>query len=78
MKIKIKCSTCNGTGLYFHWSCKANEAQECAECKGTGYKEAEPFTEKEHVPGIDTVVTDAFGCMNPGHKRVPYTDWFKK
>lgn len=77
--MKVKCNTCKGTGLYRHWSCKKGEAQECATCKGTGYQEVnyEPFTGKEYVSDIDTVVTDAFGSMNPGSKRVPYTQWIK-
>lgn len=76
--MKVKCNTCNGTGLYRHWTCKSGEAQECATCHGKGYQEMEPFIAKERVPGIDTVVTDAFGCMNPGTMRVPYRKWLER
>ena len=78
--MKVKCKTCNGTGLYRHWTCKKGEAQECATCKGTGYQEVdyEPFITKELVSDINIVVTDAFGCMNAGSNRVPYEYWIKK
>lgn len=78
--MKVKCNTCNGTGIFKHWTCAPDEAQECATCKGLGYQEikVEPFFKKEKVNGINTVVTDAFGAFNQGKTRISYEEFLKK
>jgi len=57
MKVKAKCRSCGGTGIYSGFAEAEGEAVICLACDGTGCEEIhyEPFTGRKKRKGITKI-----------------------
>lgn len=71
-KIKVKCSSCNGTGIYVGYAEKDGAAIVCHPCEGKGwiYYEYEEFKSREILPVIKRVYEKNCGFFIRNTKKI--------